>query len=239
MLGKYDFSLEEGEKVGLFFNPAIAAIEAAFESFVDAVESINIDSNELTKMLNKLENLEYIDEFREIIDEWEEYKEIFNLKVVTLQLRENKTRPYFLYSSFYEVDCLIRMLNKFVCDSYDLIKAKKDVLDLEEIKVMLSNRIEDVLSRSYTILNNSVNTYVKKMGEKLKEILDSNYEKEEYEEVLFEYQLFFTKLNEKETISEETFWLDNGIKTVYSYISSALALMTFLNFLNEYEYEED
>lgn len=143
MLGKYDFSKENINKIMVFFTPIYASIYASLDLFEDYLERNKLLIEGFLNLKTRIINMEYFDEFQEYKDEFLDFTE------KTIVLFNKWDRENYDYNRLdlqrllYSIKEVFLLIDYLIKKSYNNVNFGKDVLSLKEIKVILKDNILD------------------------------------------------------------------------------------------------
>lgn len=232
----YEFEDEYVEKVLDILSPNFAVIESELKELDEELDLFSLNSKKIKEIISNLNNIEYLDEFEKFKDSWDEYTSKFYMEVMETQLKDGLGKPYKIFLAFYEVDELIKQFELAVKMMQESIKNKNQVYSDEEYKKFLiqqSNSYHNSaieLASQDKIFDNFIN-FAKdhKFG--------LNYEDDE--DQTYELLCFLEEEFGSGEFENELFWQNKEIKIVYEHLARSLANLSFANFINEQNWNEE
>jgi hypothetical protein len=237
MNNKYDFTEQEAEQLLNILHPTVSAIEMNIADLIEAMEELGMDTEAVTNVADKLINLEFIDEFESMKNDWKEISESFFTKVMNVQIVDDLGNPYFVFMQYFQVDELMTQLDEFIIGSQKRLKIEhKQIKTVDEFRTSLIEKAREV-SRDVLKLfdrDDALNIFSRQWT---KIVEEKNLS--EVENIIFDFIIAFEEYNSASEIENERFWNDKVVKLAYELINRTLALISFNNFLDEFNFDEE
>lgn len=237
MNNKYDFTEQEAEQLLNILHPTISAIEMNIIDLIEAMEELGMNTLSVEKISLQLANLEFIDEFETMKNDWNEIKEEFFVSVMNVQIVDDLGNPYFVFMQYFQVDELMTLLDEFIIDSQKRLKIEhKNIKTVDEFRASLIEKARDVSRDALKLFDrdDALNIFSRQWTKIVEEKDLSKVEDES-----FDFIIAFEEYNSASEIENERFWNDKVVKLAYELINRTLALISFNNFLDEFNFDEE
>ncbi|QGS51902.1 hypothetical protein [Spiroplasma tabanidicola] len=141
MLGKYNFTKKEAELVIKFFEPSVASIYIWIEYINDIFKINNLKFDKLDETINKLNKLEFLDEFQDLKDEFLVTYEKILYYLIKLDIEKiNYQRDIIQPKMRVLKECFL-LTDAIVKYCYDFVKKNKNTPNLDDLNVFFINRL--------------------------------------------------------------------------------------------------
>ncbi|ARU91638.1 hypothetical protein SCLARK_001058 [Spiroplasma clarkii] len=153
MLGKYNFTAEHLPKVLKYFEITTSYAFIWLDLVNEAFASNQIEFNKLQKIKEKLFNLEYLDTFQEVRDEFYFAYEDASFLLVKLINEGQAVNAYDLTSKLYSLKETFLITDNLIRFCYDFISQNQKVPDYDQVVGFIFKKLKIYLKQ---ILDNKI-----------------------------------------------------------------------------------
>lgn len=238
MANAYNFTPEQWEKIELYFYPIFGVYNSTLDEVAEDLETIGIESKFLLELFQKTEKFEYVEDVFELSDIYEDLFDDISVKILKVQLDEEKTRPYFLFSNLYELASTLYIMREYIKENDANVRINGVPLGLEDIESLIKTRVDDVLEEVFNVLSESDDKKAKVLVKELNSVMDIQ-DDEKFTDGLINFTDTAIEFYSAKDMDEESRKIDDEFKAVHKFLSTATSLMNIVIYLKEIDWEEE